>query len=299
MFRLEDLQVFVRAAEAGSLTAAARMLDCSAAVASAALGRLETALGQRLLLRTTRHMRLAPAGERFLPYAREALATLEAGQASLAGHDAPLTGQLRISAPSDLGRNLLRVWLDEFQAQHPALCLRIQLGDRLSNLFREPVDVALRYGSPQDESLIAHALAPANRCRLVASSAYLRQQGEPQSPEDLGRHACLLYTVGDRPHDRWPFVREGRSVQVAVSASRIADDGELVRRWALDGHGIASLSCLDVWRDLQDGHLVEVLPDWSGELMPLFLVCAQRSTLSPGVTALRQFLTPRLARIGA
>lgn len=294
MFRLEDLQVFVRAAEAGSLSAAARALGCSAAVASAALARLETALGQCLLLRTTRNLRLSPAGERFLPHAREALCALEAARASLTGEGVQLNGQLRISAPSDLGRHLLREWLDDFQAQHPALCLRLQLGDRLSNLFREPVDAALRYGSPQDESLVAHTLAPLNRRCAVASPSYLARHGRPARPEALVKHPCLLYTVGERANDRWSFVRGDESVEITVCGTRIAEDGDVVRRWAIDGHGVACLSRLDVCRDLASRRLVEMLPDWQGEVVALYLVCAQRSTFSPAITALRQHLIARL-----
>lgn len=295
MFRLEDLTVFVRAAEAGNLSAAARALDCSPAVASAALARLESALGQRLLLRSTRSARLSPAGERFLPHAIEALRALEEGRASLVGDGASLRGQLRVSAPSDLGRNLLRAWLDEFQALHPALTLRLQTGDRLSNLFREPVDVALRYGSPNDESLFATALAPDNRRITVASPVYLAQHGTPASPDELIQHLCLRYTVGDRTNDHWTYSCDGQTHTVAVAGNRVAEDGDVVRRWAVDGHGIACLSQLDVACDIAAGRLVHLFPNWVGEQVPLYLVCAQRSSLSPTITALRLYLRTQLA----
>ena len=260
MLRLEDLTVFVRAAEAGNLSAAARALDCSSAVASAALARLETALGQRLLLRTTRSARLSPAGERFLPHAIEALRVLEAGQASLDDDGAVLRGQVRISAPSDLGRHQLREWLDEFQTKHPKLDVRLQVGDRLSNLFREPVDIALRYGAVHDESLVAQSLAPDNRRVAVASVAYLDRWIAPASPSDLSAHACLLYTVDDKTNDRWRFHRGNDEQTVTVAGRRVAEDGDVVRHWALDGHGIAYLSEIDVARDLASGRLIRLLP---------------------------------------
>ena len=294
MFRLEDLTVFVRTVEAGNLSAAARALDCSSAVASAALMRLESALGQRLLVRTTRNMRLSPAGERFLPHAIEALRVLDEAQASLSDDGAALRGQVRISAPSDLGRNQLREWLDEFQTNHPDLQLRLQVGDRLSNLFREPVDIALRYGSVRDESLIAQPLVPDNRRVAVASAGYIARCGNPATPDELRTHACLLYTVEEKANDRWRFYRGSEEAVVSAGGHRIAEDGDVVRRWALDGYGIAYLSALDVARDLSAGRLVRLLPDWLGEVVPLYFVCAHRALLSPTVISLKQMLLERL-----
>lgn len=295
MIRFEDLTVFIRTAEAGSLSAAARALECSPAVASAALARLEQALGQRLLVRSTRSARLSPAGERYLPYALEAMRAIEEGRMSLAGSGSKLVGQLRIGAPSDLGRNLLREWLDEFQAGHPALELRLQVSDRLSDLFREPVDLALRYGSPHDASLIALPLRPENRRIAVASNAYLERHGTPRSPQELEAHEGLLYTVGSQLNDRWSFWQQENEQQARMKSRRIAEDGDLVRRWALDGYGIACLSELDVARDIAAGRLIHLLPDWLGEKNALYFVCAHRSLLSPAVIALREFLLARLS----
>jgi len=295
MFRLEDLTVFVRTVEAGNLSAAARALDCSSAVASAALMRLESALGQRLLLRTTRNMRLSPAGERFLPHALETLRVLEEARASLNDDGAVLRGQVRISAPSDLGRNQLREWLDEFLAKHADLEVRLQIGDRLSKLFREPVDIALRYGTVHDESLVAQPLAPGNRRVAVASASYIARWGSPATPSELSAHACLLYTVEEKANDRWRFYRGSEETAVSVRSRRVAEDGDVVRRWALDGQGIAYLSAIDVARDLSAGRLVSLLPDWRGEMVPLYFVCAHRTLLSPAVISLKQMLLERLS----
>ncbi|WP_018605231.1 LysR family transcriptional regulator [Uliginosibacterium gangwonense] len=299
MLHLEDLNVFIHTAKAGSLSAAAKILGYSPASASAALVRLEKTLGQCLLLRTTRNMRLSPAGERYLPHALEALRVLEAGRASLSGESSTLRGQLRIGAPSDLGRNTLREWLDEFTTEHPALELRLQVGDRLSNLFREPVDVALRYGKVRDESLVASPLLPANRRVPVASPAYLGRMGKPVRPHDLAQHTCVLYTVEERADDRWKFLRGDEAQTVLVQGRRIADDGEVVRRWALDGHGIACLSQIDVIRDILAGRLVWLLPDWQGERTPLHFVCPHRSILSPSVISLKQWLSERLTALSS
>ena len=296
MIRLEDLQLFVRTVEAGSLSGAARALDCSPAVASAALARLEAELGQRLLLRTTRTARLSPAGERLLPHARRTLQAIDDVRSSITTPLTPLQGTMRISVPSDLGRHQLRQWIDAFQIDHPGIQLRLQVGDRLSNLFREPVDAAIRYGSPNDDSLIARELAPNNRRCAVASPDYLAHAGSPDHPQALGKHECLLYTVADRTDDCWVFESERRRVEVTVSGSRVAEDGEVVRRWAVEGYGIACLSQLDVATDLAAGRLRLVLPTWQGEPAPLYFVTAERSESSPILTALREHLLIQLGQ---
>ena len=144
MLRFDDLQLFVRAADLGSLSGAARVMDMSAAVASAALKRIEQQLGARLLTRSTRSLRLTAEGEGFLEYARAALSNLDEGRRLLASGQDQVSGVLQLSAPSDFGRNLLLPWLDEFQREHPKLTVRLLLGDRIADLFRQPVDIALR-----------------------------------------------------------------------------------------------------------------------------------------------------------
>ena len=298
MLRIEDLQLFVRAVEAGSLSGAARALDCSPAVASAALARLETELGQRLLLRTTRTVRLSPAGERLLPHARRTLLAIDDVRSSITTPQTPLCGPVRISVPSDIGRHQLRQWIDAFQTDHPSIQLRLQVGDRLSNLFREPVDAAIRYGSPNDDSLIARELAPDNRRCAVAAPDYLADAGAIDHPQALGEQECLLYTVADRADDRWVFENDRRRVEVTVSGSRVAEDGEVVRRWAVEGYGIACLSQLDVAADLAAGRLRLVLPTWQGERVPLYFVTAVRSESSSILTALREHLLRKLGQSG-
>ena len=201
MLRFDDLQLFVRAADLGSLSAAARVMDMSSAVASAALKRIEQQLGARLLARSTRSLRLTAEGEGFLEYARAALSNLDEGRRLLASGQDQVSGVLQLSAPSDFGRNLLLPWLDEFQREHPKLTVRLLLGDRIADLFRQPVDIALRYGEPEDSSLIALPIAPHNRRVLCASPAYLAQHGEPRQLEQLAQHNCLLFMLGSRVHD--------------------------------------------------------------------------------------------------
>lgn len=299
MLRFEDLRIFVAAADHGSFSAAARELDLTPAVASAALKRLELTLETRLFVRSTRSLRLTSDGERYLEYARAALSTLQAGQNALARDKTAISGTLSVSIPSDLGRNVLLPWLDEFQLRHPRVSFQVRISDRLADLYRQPVDIALRYGTPNDSSLVALPLGEHNRRVVCASPAYFARHGTPQAPADLRRHNCLCFVLGESLHDRWSFERAGASQTVPVKGDRVGDDGDLVRRWALAGHGVAYKSRYDVLSELRTGRLVEALSDYTSEPSPLYLLCVHRMLLSPTVKRLREFLQARLREFEA
>ncbi|HHF1229534.1 TPA: LysR family transcriptional regulator [Pseudomonas aeruginosa] len=293
MLRYDDLQVFVHTSDSGSLSAAARQLEISPAVASAALKRLESELEVRLFARSTRSLRLTPEGDAFLLHARASLRSLEEGRRLLQGGKDQIAGVLQLSAPSDFGRNLLLPWLDEFQARYPQLSLRLLLGDRVTDLYRQPVDVAIRYGAPADSSLVALPLAPDNRRVLCAAPGYLAERGEPRQPDDLREHNCLLYQLGGRVHDRWAFQRGRRSLTLTVAGDRVCDDADVVRRWALAGKGLVYKSWLDVAEDVRAGRLRLLLPEWQGEATPMNLLCTHRAQLTRSVTLLRAFVRER------
>ncbi|AYC31490.1 LysR family transcriptional regulator [Pseudomonas cavernae] len=297
MLRLDDLQLFVRTADAGSLSAAARALEVSPAVASAALKRLEGQLEVRLFARSTRSLRLTPEGEQFLGHARAALQSLDDGQQQLAGGKAAISGVLKLSAPSDFGRNVLLPWLDAFQQEHPQLSVRLLLADRVADLFRQPVDIAIRSGAPEDSSLVALPLAASNRRVLCGAPGYFARHGVPRQLDDLRRHNCLLYMLGERVHDRWSFTQGRRELSVAVSGDRVSDDADVVRRWAVAGQGLTYKSWLDVAADVQAGRLQLALGDYLGEPTPLNLLCAHRAQLSKPVRLLREFLQARCAEL--
>ncbi|NNJ17664.1 LysR family transcriptional regulator [Pseudomonas putida CSV86] len=293
MLRFDDLQLFVRAAEHGSLSAAARLLDLSPAVASAALKRLEAQLGARLLARSTRSLRLTAEGEGFLAHARAALTSLDEGRRLLARERDEISGVLQLSAPSDFGRNVLLPWLDELQREHPLLNVRLLLGDRNADLFRQPVDIALRYGAPEDSSLVAVPLCPDNRRVVCASPDYLARHGEPRSVAQLTEHNCLLYRLGSGVHDHWRFYLDGREEDVLVSGDRFCDDADVIRRWAVAGAGIAYKSWLDVAADVRAGRLRVLLGHYRGEAAPLNLLCTHRAQLGKPVQLLGDLLKAR------
>lgn len=297
MVRLEDLQLFIRTADHGSLSAAARDIDITPAVASAALKRLEAELKARLFVRTTRSLRLTPDGERYLDHARAVLLAVHAGKEAIDSGKQVVAGNLSISMPSDLGRNVLLGWLDEFQMQHPAVRLQLHVSDRVADLLRQPFDVAIRYGEPDDSSHVALPLLQENRRVLCAAPRWIARHGMPQKPHDLRRHNCLRFILGDTLHDRWRFRRGEEETIVRVEGDRSTGDAELVRRWAVAGVGIAYKSRIDVLHDLRAGRLQAMLTDYEGEATPLYLVCPHRQMLSPAVTRLREMLVERFREL--
>ncbi|WP_409299612.1 LysR family transcriptional regulator [Pseudomonas sp. KCJK8993] len=293
MSSILDLEIFVRIADEGSISAAARSLGLTAAAASIALKRLETRLGSRLLARSTRSLRLTPEGRRYLDSVRLALATLEDGEQALRQQGQGLCGVLQLSAPSDFGRNALLPWLDEFKNQHPQLRPQLQLNDRHADLFRESVDVALRFGVPGDSSLVALPILAVHHRVVCASPQYLARHGTPQVPEDLARHSALLYLRDGQRYDLWRFDQAGQVREVQVRGDYACDDGEVARRWALAGHGLVYKARLDVAEDIRAGRLVPLLTDWQGESLPFNLLCPHRLQVSERVRLLHGFLVQR------
>ena len=230
-------------------------------------------------------------------HARTVLLAIDEGAASVMRDAQTIAGDLSLSIPSDLGRNVMLPWLDEFQALHPAIRLRIRISDRLADLYRQTIDVAIRYGEPEDSGMVALPLAPDNRRVLCGSPAYFKRHAMPKKLSDLQTHNCLRFVLGDAVHERWLFWRNKKSESVMVNGDRISDDGDLVRRWALAGRGLAYKSQLDVSNDLKKGRLVVTLAHYKGELAPLNLVCAHRLMLSPAVVSLRDFLRARLDQL--
>ncbi len=298
MKALQDLDIFVRTVDSGSLSATARALDLTPAAASAALKRLEAELGVPLFVRSTRSLRLTQQGERFLAQCRPALEALQQASHELGEGGEALQGVLRLSAPSDLGRNVLLPWLDEFQQLHPRVDIRLQLSDSIANVYSQPVDAAFRYGEPPDSSLVALPLAASHRRVLCASPAYLERHAAPASPHELAEHDCLCFMLNDEVHDRWRFwLGDAPPITVQVKGVNVSNDGDAVRRWALMGRGIAYKAFFDVAADLAQGRLQPLCTDWTTEATPLYLVLPGRRQLTPLLRSLRDFVAERTAAL--
>ena len=292
---LGDIAVFVAAADSGRLAHAARALGISPAAVSTALKRLEASLGVRLILRTTRSLRLTQEGERYLLHAREALESLRQGRLALGSEGGDARGLLRITAPADFGRNRLSPWLAEFAADYPDVQFQITLDDAIADFFRSPVDIALRYGRFSDSSLIAVPLALLQRV-VCAAPAYLARRGTPSHPRDLVAHDTICYMVQQRAADRWRLVSTESDLEVQVNPRWVFNDAEMVRRWAIRGMGVAYRVRDDISSDVEEGKLEHILPDWRGDPVQLSLVYPDRK-LSPALRLLIGFLTERCATL--
>lgn len=297
MFSVDDLALFVRVAELGSLSAAARAADLLPATASATLKRLEAALGVRLVERTTRKLRLTSEGEIWYEHARRALTAVEDGRAALAQTRSTIAGELRIAGPADFGRQYLLPWLAEFRREHPRLSVTLRLGDALSDLHAEPVDLAVRYGSLPDSALVARALATDNRRVVCAAPQYWARAGRPTTPADLTQHECLCYRLDSRPYTDWQFSGAKGAVSVQVRGGLASDDGSAVREWALAGCGVAYKSWIDVAADVRGGRLQTALDDWHGEPAPLYVVFPGLQHQPPRLRAVVDWLLARVATL--
>lgn len=287
---LSDLEIFIRTAESGGLSSAARKLDLSPAVASAGLKRLESDLGVMLFVRTTRSMRLTLEGERLLARCRPLMEELQIAEEEVVAGRFVISGDLQISMPSDLGRNVILPWIDEFQSKYSEIRVRVQISDRLANMYKDPVDLAIRYGKPPDSNMVALPLVTDNRRVLCASPQYIVKHGVVTDPQDLIKHNCLCLMLGDTLHNSWQFIKSGKVSTIDVRGNRLADDSDTIHRWAVEGYGVCFRSRIDIYQDVIAGRLHTMCEDWQGESIPLYMICPDRRQLTPMVRLLREFL---------
>jgi len=295
---IADLTLFVRTADCGSITRAAEQLALTPATASAGLKRLEKQMGVALFIRSTRQLRLTTEGERFLLYCRKALANLDAGQAAIHAMTGKVAGELRISAPSDIGRNLLMGWLDDIMAQHRDLSVNLMLGDSIADFYQDRFDLAIRYGPLPDSSMVSFNLAMTERI-FVAAPEYLSLHGEPKSLADLAQHNCLMFQVNNRVYDEWEVCStSAQSVErgvIKVTGDRSTNDADVVHRWALAGKGIAYKARLDMLQDIQAGRVVQLLSAFHSPQFELNLCCPTRQQVTPNVLLLRDLLRVKVS----
>ncbi|MDB4522259.1 LysR family transcriptional regulator [Gammaproteobacteria bacterium] len=283
---LEDLQVVLKVAEFRSITAAATSLDMRTATASAALKRVERALGAELFVRTTRQLRLSSAGERYIPQCEQALLMLVQARQNMKDDLEIVDGELRISLSSDLGRNLVTPWLDEFMETYSNVSLRTHISDSNIDFYRDSVDIALRYGSPNDANLYGFKICNVPGL-LCATQEYLDIHGSPKHPHDLPLHNGLFYQLYDMTHDVWEFSKGGTDYKIKMSGNRASNDGDLVRRWCVAGKGLAVKSCLDMSSDVLAGNVVNVMPEFKPRSTELWIICPSRQSITPAVRLLR------------
>lgn len=293
---LEDLIVILKVSEFRSITAAATHLDMRSSTASAALKRVEKSLGVELFIRTTRHLRLSSAGERYIPQCEQALLLLDQAKQNMKDDLDIVDGELRIAVSSDLGRNLVIPWLDEFMDTHPSVSLRSHISDSNIDFYRDSVDIALRYGSPTDVNLYGFKICNVPRL-LCATQTYVDENGAPTHPHDLPSHNGLFYQLYDILHDVWDFSHNGIDYKIKMSGNRASNDGDLVRRWCVAGKGLAVKSCLDMSNDLLAGRVITLIPEFKPTPTELWLICPSRQSITPAVRLLRDAIKAKSAGV--
>lgn len=287
-----DLEFFVLLARQGSLAAAARELHLTAPALSKRLAQLEARLGVRLVQRTTRRMSLTAEGEVFLARARTILEDIRELENEVAGSKAAPRGRLRINATLGFGRSHIAPLVSEFVRQHPAVEVQLQLTDRPLNLAEQGFDLGLRFGEPPDARLAARKIM-SNRRFVCASPRYLEAHGEPKTPEELARHACIIHRQNDEDYHLWRFAKGRDSVAVKVRGGLSSNDGDVVQQWALEGQGLVVRSEWDAAKYLESGRLRAVLGEWSLPPADLYAIYPPRLNLSARLRAFLDFLAAR------
>jgi DNA-binding transcriptional LysR family regulator len=290
MNRLSDMQLLVDAADLGSLSSAGRRAGLSPAAASACVQRIEVALGARLFERTTRQLRLTDEGRIYVASCRVAIETMREAERVVRSGTEQVSGTLRVSAPSDLGRNLLVHILDRFMARYPEVRIVLTLSDSLSRFVPDDVDVAVRVGALEDTDLVARRLASSWRV-VCASPACIAAHGMPEQPSDLSELPTLVITTNAGPRNEW---RIGDTV-VRVRRYHECTDSEVIRTWAVLGRGFAYRQLWAVANDVREGRLVLVHPDTWSAPAPIHAMYHANTFQPPRVRRFVDFLQEEMA----
>jgi DNA-binding transcriptional LysR family regulator len=292
MDRLDELAIFVRIVEEGSLARAATPLRRSPPAVTRALASLEDRIGLRLIDRTTRRLAPSEAGRALYDRARTLVADYEAATAG--APDAPVSGLLRITAPVQFGRRHIAPIVARFLDAHAGVEVELLLGDRNIDLIEEGVDIALRIGPLADSALSARRVGHVRRL-WVASPAYLKRRGTPRTPAELTHHEVLL---GTRPgNTEWQFAGARRGAPPRLTGRLRADDVETRLRAAREGRGIAQLLSYQVADELASGKLVRLLQAFERPPLPVHLVTKGRAHRAPKIDAFLDFAARRLVAL--
>jgi DNA-binding transcriptional LysR family regulator len=289
MDRLLAMQVFATVAECGSFTAAAERLDLSRAMATRHVESLEQWLGARLLHRTTRRVSLTDAGAQCLRYSQQMLALADEVQSEMRPGDSQLRGLLRVTCSMSFGH----AQMAPAMRLHPHLKIDLLVDDGALDLVQQRIDLAIRISADPGAALIGRSLAVCESV-LVASPAYLRAAGRPQSPAQLQAHRCLGHMRVGR--NVWQLARredESDEQQIAVTTWFNANEATVLAAAAVEGAGIAMQPTYLVQPMLQSGALELVLPDWRPQPLDVYALYSSRRHLPAAVRALLDFLVRR------
>ncbi|WP_193175832.1 LysR family transcriptional regulator [Oricola nitratireducens] len=281
-------RTFVRVAETESFSAAAREFHVGQPAVSKQIAALEDYLGERLLQRSTRSLTLTDEGVEFLGYARAAIEAVDEAVEQSRGREGHVTGVLRMTASASFARMHLVPRLRLLGARYPDLRIDLILQDSIVDMVGQGLDLAIRFGEPQEPNLIARRLGTM-RMIVIASKAYLDRWGRPQKPEDLKDHNCLVF--GGIPEgDQWPFTEDGQTRQIGVNWRLRMNNSDALRQAVLSGLGIAMMPSW-LFPDLWENETLETLfDDYEKPSFSMHAVYPSRRYTPAKVRAMIEFL---------
>ncbi|MCC7634815.1 LysR family transcriptional regulator [Stenotrophomonas rhizophila] len=286
MDKLDQYRIFVQVAEMGSFIKAAHALDVPRASVSAAVQQLESAMGTRLLHRTTRQVRPTADGVQLLERVRLLLCDAEDIEQLFHASQRRVSGRLNVDVPSRIARRLIAPALPGFLRRYPGLQLALGSTDRAIDLVHEGVDCAVRIGALHDSSLVAR---PLGHIALIncASPGYLREHGVPAGADDLLQgHLSVGYASPSTGRELpWDYVVSGQERLVAVPSQVIVNNAESYIACCVAGMGLIQIPRFDVQHLLDRGELVEVMPGFRAAPMQVSLVYPSRRQRSRRLNA--------------
>lgn len=292
----EDLRFFMTLVHAPSFAAAAHQIAVTPPAVTQRLRAIEARLGVRLFHRSPRGVSLTDEGVLLAEHAAALLAELDALSDELDIRLGHVRGHLRVAASKGFGRHYVAPVIADYSKAHPGVRVTLDLSDSPLRLKPESWDVIVHIGDLPDMGLSMQTLAP-NRRMLCCAPAYAEARGLPAAPHDLTNHACLAVHENDEDVTLWRLrSKSNDTAAVRVTAPMMSNDGEVVRNWALAGHGIVLRSEWHVAKDIAAGRLIRVLPDWSPPDAPVVALLASRHGRTPRtrrfVEMLQAALTP-------
>ena len=294
--QFEDLRLLCVVARNRSFAETARELGVSKAVVSKRIGLLEAAVQEKLFHRTTRHVSLTAPGEIVHQWAQRILEDVDLMGEAISREKVAPSGLLRICSSTGFGRSRLAPALSEMARRFPQLEIQVELFDRLVDLVEEGFQLDIRIGHVREGSVIKRRIAR-NRRVLCASPGYLRQFGMPQTLAELQRHRCIPIRERDQDFGRWELYGPEGAVAIKVSGPLSSNNGEIVRQWAIDGHGVILRSTWDISREIETGVLVPVLPAYFQQA-DVWAVYPSRLSVSAKVKVCVEFLEAWFKRTG-
>jgi LysR family transcriptional regulator for bpeEF and oprC len=267
---IESARIFVKVVQLGSFTKAAGLLKLPKSTVSRTISRLEVEAGTKLLLRTTRSMTLTLAGQVFYESCLEPVLALEDARKTLLGKDSMLSGLIRLTAPEDLGLEMISPVLSKMTKSHPELNFELNYTDNVVDLVKEGYDIAIRLGKLSSSRYKAHRIGEIKMV-LVASPQYFKGRSYPKFPEELIEHDCLSFNLGSAT-GTWVLTKNGSRTNVKAHVRIQANQMSSILKFASQGIGIGLLPYFLCSRLIESRELIRVLPEWEGLSYPVSIV---------------------------